>query len=62
MEKMTEKLPGSFVEEKEFGVAFHYRKSDPDLAILRVRELANFLVSYTSNMDIQLQAGIRPLK
>jgi hypothetical protein len=35
-------ITGSFVEEKEYGVAFHYRKSDPDLAALRVRELASF--------------------
>jgi len=62
MEEMTEKLPGSFVEEKEYGVAFHYRKSDPDLAALRVRELASFLVSFTSNMDIQLQAGDKTLE
>src|SRR5262249_14881981 len=48
MNRFVEKLPGSWIEEKEFSIAFHYRKSDPDLAGLRVRELMNYLSSFTA--------------
>jgi trehalose 6-phosphate synthase/phosphatase len=54
LDRYSEKLPGSFVEEKEYSVVFHYRKSDPAFASLRMKELYNYLVNYTSNMDVQL--------
>ncbi|HNR18501.1 MAG TPA: bifunctional alpha,alpha-trehalose-phosphate synthase (UDP-forming)/trehalose-phosphatase [Bacteroidia bacterium] len=57
VEMYAEKLPGSFVEVKEFSVVFHYRKSDFDFADLRVKELINHLVTFTTNMDVQIQQG-----
>ena len=62
MLRMADKLPGSFVEEKEYSIAFHYRKCDPAFAALRVRELANFLVNFTVNMDVQLLFGDKILE
>lgn len=53
----AEKLPGSFVEVKDFSLVFHYRKSDPAFADLRIKELMNHLVTFTSNMDIQIVQG-----
>lgn len=52
----AEKLPGALVELKEYSLVFHYRKCDPMFADLRVKELMNHLVSFTSNMDIQLMS------
>src|SRR4030066_2192629 len=38
--KMYEdRLPGSFIEEKEFSIVWHYRSSDPEHASVRVKEL-----------------------
>lgn len=48
------KLPASFLEEKEYSLVFHYRKSEPSLASLRVKQLTDYLVNYTSNMDVQV--------
>ena len=62
MKLVTEKLPGSFIEEKEFSVAFHYRKSEPALASLRVKELINHLINLISNMDVQLINGNKVLE
>lgn len=62
LKNFTEKLPGSFIEEKEFSLVFHYRKSDPAFASLRVKELINQLISFTSNMDIQLVTGSKVLE
>jgi len=62
MERYAEKLPGSFLEEKEASVAFHYRRSDPAFADLRVKELMDYLVNFTSNMDVQLVNGNKTLE
>ena len=62
MKLFTEKLSGAFIEEKEYSLAFHYRKSEPALASLRVKELINHLMSLTSNMDLQLVNGSRTLE
>lgn len=35
LEMYVDRLPGSFVEEKAFSVAWHYRKADPELSGLR---------------------------
>jgi trehalose 6-phosphate synthase/phosphatase len=57
MNRYVGKLPGSFIEEKEFSVVFHYRRSDPAFAEQRVKELMNYLVTFTANIDVQVLAG-----
>lgn len=57
LETYADRLPGSFVEEKEFSIVWHYRRSDPELASLRVKELTDYLVSLTANIDIQILQG-----
>lgn len=58
----VEKLPGAFVEEKEFSLAFHYRNSDTELASLRIKELIDHLAHFTSNIDLQLINGNKVLE
>jgi trehalose 6-phosphate synthase/phosphatase len=53
----AKKLPGALVEEKEYSLVFHFRKSDPHFASVRVKELANHLASFMANMDLQLLYG-----
>jgi trehalose 6-phosphate synthase/phosphatase len=53
----AQKLPGALVEEKDYSIAFHFRRSDPELASLRVRELMNHIGSFTGNLDVQLLRG-----
>jgi trehalose 6-phosphate synthase/phosphatase len=57
MNRYVEKLPAAFVEEKEFSVVFHYRRSDPAFAEQRVKELMNHLISFTTNIDVQVLSG-----
>ncbi len=54
LEQFTSKLPGSFVEEKEYTLVFHYRRSEPVRSALLIRQLMNHLISMTSNLDIQV--------
>ncbi|MDD5067885.1 MAG: trehalose-phosphatase, partial [bacterium] len=53
----TDRLPGSFLEEKEFALVWHYRRSDPEMALQRQRELVDELVQFTANIDIQILQG-----
>ncbi len=56
--KMYEdRLPGSFVEEREFSIVWHYRSSDPELASVRVKELIDDLIHFTANIDVQILQG-----
>ena len=53
-----DRLPGSFAEEKEFSLVWHYRAADPELASVRSKELADELGYFTENTELQvLQEG-----
>ncbi|RCI04436.1 threalose-6-phosphate phosphatase [Rhizopus stolonifer] len=39
----TERTPGSFIEEKECSMTWHYRKADPKFGAFQARELQNHL-------------------
>ena len=62
MEQFADRLPGAFVEEKEFSLVFHYRKSDPELAFLRTRELIDRLSSAISGLNLEILSGKKVLE
>jgi trehalose 6-phosphate synthase/phosphatase len=53
MDKFTERCPGSFVEEKHFSLAWHYRNSDTELGFV----LHNNLSALATNLDFQVIEG-----
>lgn len=57
LERFVDRTPGSFVEEKSFSLVWHCRKSEPDLAYLRMHELKDALITLTNNMDIGVHEG-----
>ncbi len=57
LQAYADRVPGAFVEEKQYSVAWHYRRADPELASTRVKELVDDLVSFTANIDVQVQQG-----
>lgn len=57
LQATADRLPGAFIEEKEYSVAWHYRRSDPELAAIRAAELRDTLVNLTANIDLQVLAG-----
>jgi trehalose 6-phosphate synthase/phosphatase len=57
LEAFVDRLPGSFLEEKDFSIAWHYRNADPELAAQRASELMDTLVHLTANLDIQVLEG-----
>ena len=57
LELCVDRTPGSFIEEKEFSLVWHYRKVEPGLGALRARELKAELVQLTANLDLGVLDG-----
>jgi trehalose 6-phosphate synthase/phosphatase len=57
LEAYVERLGGSFLEDKEYSIAWHYRNADLELGILRAKELVDTLVHFTANLDVQVMEG-----
>ena len=55
MEKYTDRCHGSFIEEKEAAVVWHFRNADPELAFVRSQELKSELfdmINYYSGLQL----------
>jgi trehalose 6-phosphate synthase/phosphatase len=57
LEMYMDRTPGSTLEEKEFSLVWHYRRSDPDLAEQRVNELKENLLNLTENLNVGILEG-----
>lgn len=57
LETYADRLPGSFVEEKEESVAWHYRMADPEQGRLCAPELIDHLLNLTAKTDLQVVPG-----
>jgi trehalose 6-phosphate synthase/phosphatase len=58
----VDRLPGALLEEKEFSLAWHYRRADPEQAAMRAKELLDDLADYTRNVDVQVLKGNKVLE
>jgi trehalose 6-phosphate synthase/phosphatase len=59
LQTYANRLPGAFLEEKQYSIVWHYRRADPELASACVKELVDDLVSFTANIDVHVQQGSR---
>jgi trehalose 6-phosphate synthase/phosphatase len=57
LEIYSDRLPGSFIEEKEESLAWHYRMADPEQGQMRASELVDHLVKLTGQSDLQVVQG-----
>jgi len=62
LEVHMDRTPGSFIEEKEFSLVWHYRKADPALASIRARELKDALLHLTTNLDLGVLEGSKVME
>ncbi len=56
VETFTDNTPGTFIEEKENSLVWHYRKTDPELAKARVVELKTLLSSLVAD-ELKIMDG-----
>jgi len=62
LERHADRTPGSSIEEKDWALAWHYRRSDPELAAIRVAELKEALRELTANLDLAVLEGDRVME
>jgi len=58
----ADRIPGSFVEEREHSIALQYRAADPDQSRNLAAELRDNLVHFTANIDVQILQGHKVLE
>ena len=60
--RFTDRTPGSFYEEKNYSLAWHYRKTDPGLAEMRKHEFIDKLNQAISGKNLQIMEGNKVLE
>jgi trehalose 6-phosphate synthase/phosphatase len=53
----ADQLAGALLEEKEYSLAFHYRRCDPELGAQRAKQLSHELTQFTANFAVQVLEG-----
>lgn len=62
LESFVDRTPGSFIEEKNYSLAWHYRNTDPDFGQKRASELNTVLTSLIANDDLSVLNGNKVLE
>ncbi len=62
LEVYVDRTPGSFIEEKEFSLVWHYRKANPELGQRRAAELENVLMNLIAGTDLSILRGDRVIE
>jgi len=62
LESYTDRTPGSFIEEKEYSLAWHYRQCEPDMVALKLGEIRETFLSMMRSTTLGLQEGNKVLE
>ena len=57
MELAVDRIEGSLIEEKDYSLAWHYRKADPRISERHIREIVNDLLNLTANSNLRVLEG-----
>lgn len=58
----VDRTPGSFIEEKNYSLVWHYRKSDPELGAMRALELKDELIDLVANHNLEIMEGSKVIE
>jgi trehalose 6-phosphate synthase/phosphatase len=62
LEFFVDRTPGSLIEEKDYSLAWHYRRADTNLACIRARELKEALYNLTTNLNLGVMEGSKVIE
>ena len=62
LETFVDRTPGTFIEEKNYSLAWHYRKANPELGEVRANELSTVLRDMISNHGLSVLQGNKVLE
>ena len=62
LEIWVDRTPGSYIEEKEYSIVWHYRGIHPGMGEQRVSELREALVSVTEDLGLSMVEGAKLLE
>ncbi|TVQ15263.1 MAG: bifunctional alpha,alpha-trehalose-phosphate synthase (UDP-forming)/trehalose-phosphatase [Bacteroidetes bacterium] len=57
LEMYTDRLPGSFIVERDYSISWHYHKADIEQSSFLSREVSDHLLSITTNIGVQVMPG-----
>ncbi len=57
MEHFVDRTPGSFIEEKNYSLVWHFRKAEPEQGEMRANELKDELSTHLSNLNLEIMEG-----
>ncbi len=58
----TDRLPGAYIQERDYSVAWHYHKADVEQASQLVKEVNDHLLSITTNINAQVFHGSKVIE
>lgn len=62
LNQYVDRTPGTFLEEKDFSLALHYRKVDAEIALLRMREIMEDILAIASKLNLEVLESNRVLE
>ena len=54
LELYVDRIPGSFVEEKDFSLVWHYRRANGEAAWIAAKDLLGTLTNVAANLGVQV--------
>lgn len=62
LESLVGKIPGSFIEEKDYSLVWHYRRSEPESADAAAKDLVFQLLTLAGEHPVRIIPGSRSIE
>jgi len=62
LERFVDRTPGSFIEEKNYSLVWHYRKAEPEQSVIRANELKDELRELVGNLNLEIMEGSKVIE